>query len=163
MESKDRFLLLLQMLRRRFEQRGFHVHEASGGGVSHALLERFRHPRIVMLHDVFGHRRAFAGGQLLDLLNDFACAQVRKINENGRLGKMKNRRAGAGGQALDWLKDFGRRLNEISRRNRAKGRRRKAATWCHAPNDCAMVARGGAAFDEIFKFLARVAGWREMK
>jgi hypothetical protein len=59
-----------------------------------------------VLHDIFRHLRPFAGRQAFDLLNYLCRAHVRTLNENCRLGKMKNRRASAGGQALDWLKDF---------------------------------------------------------
>lgn len=41
------------------------------GGIGHALLERFRNPRIILLRDKFGHLRPFVGGQALDLLDDF--------------------------------------------------------------------------------------------
>jgi hypothetical protein len=57
------------------------------GGISHALLERFGNPRIVVLHDIFRHLRPFVCRQAFELFDDFCRTQGLIIRQSLFFGK----------------------------------------------------------------------------
>jgi hypothetical protein len=78
--------------RRSAAQYRFHVHKATLRSGIHSFFERFRHPRIVMFHDILRHLRPFVGGQTFELLNDFCRAQNLISRQN--IGKVKRVKSG---------------------------------------------------------------------
>src|SRR6266540_1605259 len=58
----------------RLVQRGIQVDKSASFCIGHPLLERFRDPRIFVLHDEFGDLRPLAGWKGFKLLDNFSGA-----------------------------------------------------------------------------------------